>query len=179
MSIDCALLEAERELLDFDCGNSSVNALVAKSFLAHAVKQQLTYKILYQNIVVGFWTVSMRGVTLDNSDAKVAECYEDPPEFGAVKLNYIAVSKEVQGCGIGSSALWYIIKKAQELYQQWPVRMLILDAIRDKMEWYQKFGFEAICQEDISSDSATVQMYLDLMPDREKGELDAYTSHIV
>lgn len=73
-------LEGEDVLQGFDCGNASVNALVAESFYPHLLKQSRTYQVKLQNQTVGFYSLSVRGVSLLNSDAPVAEFYFKEPQ---------------------------------------------------------------------------------------------------
>lgn len=174
----CVAVENEAELQNFDCGISTVNDLVAASFYPHICKQRKVYKILVREAKVGFLSVSVSSISLAHSDAPVADNYEDSPSFGAVKLDYIAVDQKVQKQRIGTTALKYIIQEARELYKFWPVRLLILDAIRERIDWYRALGFEAVSQTELKSDSPTVQMYIDLMPESEKKNLDTYVTHM-
>lgn len=174
----CVAVESEAELRNFDCGVSTINELVATSFYPHIIKQRKVYKILVREAKVGFMSVSISNISLAHSDAPVAEYYADPPSFGAVKLDYIAVDKRVQKLGIGSTALKYIIQEARELHKTWPVRLLVLDAIRERIDWYKELGFEAVSQAELKSDSPTVPMYIDLMPESEKKSLDTYATRM-
>lgn len=168
------LLESESELSDFDCGNSSINRLVSESFFPHILKQCRTYKISMEKQRVGFCSVSILGISLDESDASMADYYSNTPSYGAVKLDYIAVDSRVQKYGIGTTALEYVKKQAKQMYDTCPVRLLVLDALRDRIKWYTKNGFEAINSADLQGDSETVRMYIDLMPDEDKQFIDDY-----
>lgn len=174
----CTPIETEADLRNFDCGNPSINTLVEETYYPYIVKQNKTYKVLFGDTRVALLSVSIVGVSLENSDAELAEYYAVTPSFGAVKLNYIAVDKKVQGKKIGSVSMEYIIREARRLYNEWPVRLLILDAIRDKVGWYQKLGFDVLSQAELTGTSPTVRMYIDLMPDKEKKSLDAYVSRL-
>ena len=162
------LLENQNELTDFDCGNESINKLVSDSFYPHILKQRQVHKLSYAGYRVGFYSVSVAGISLEESDAPVADYYASTPSFAAIVLNYLAVDKIVQGNGIGSAALKHIIAEARALYAAWPVRLLILDALRSKLSWYLQHGFALLNQADMNGTSETVRMYLDLMPEEEK-----------
>lgn len=177
-SVSCALLEAESDLRNFDCGNPSINKLVTDSYFPHIVKQCMVYKILYSERRVGFLSLSIIRISLDNSDAPVAEYFEKEPSFGAVKLDFIAIDMRLQRKNIGSVIMEYIIQKSQELYKTWPVRLLILEALRDKIEWYKKLGFKPINHLDLHGNSHTVQMYFDLMPEIDQKRNDMYSNSL-
>ncbi len=142
-------LEGEDVLQGFDCGNASVNALVAESFYPHLLKQSRTYQVKLQNQTVGFYSLSVRGVSLLNSDAPVAEFYFKEPSFGAICLDYLAVDARIHGRGIGSAILHSVITQARELAKDWPIRLFVLDALREKVSWYRDRGFDALIRADL------------------------------
>ena len=166
--INYTALRTREELVGFSCGNSSIDQLVANSFYPNQYRQIMAYKMSMCNHCVGFFSVSVVGISLENSDASVAEYFYNEPSFAAVKLDYIAVDKRIQRNGIGTTTLEYIVQEARKLYKGWPVRLLVLDAVRDKVGWYEERGFEPINKADMDKISPTVAMYLDLMPDDEK-----------
>lgn len=170
----CTAVESKAELQNFDCGNYSINQLIKKSYFRHILRQALTCKVTFKGHRVGFYTVSVLSIRLENSDASITEYYDDLPSFGVIKLDYIAVDKNVQKRGIGSTILVHIVQCAKSLHQQWPVRILVLDALRSKINWYLSHGFEAINTHDLSGTSETVCMYLDLMPEKEKEKIEKY-----
>lgn len=166
--INFTTLSAKEELAGFSCGNSSIDQLIADSFYPNQYRQIMAYKMSMCNRRVGFFSVSVTGISLENYDADVAEFYYNKPSFAAVRLDYIAVDKRIQRHGIGTTTLEYIVQEARKLYIDWPVRLLILEAVQDKVGWYEERGFERINKEDMDKISSTVAMYLDLMPDNEK-----------
>lgn len=168
-------LEGEDVLQGFDCGNASVNALVAESFYPHLLKQSRTYQVKLQNQTVGFYSLSVRGISLLNSDAPVAEFYFKEPSFGAICLDYLAVDARIHGRGIGSAILHSVITQARELAKDWPIRLFVLDALREKVSWYRDRGFDALIRADLDKKTETVGMYLDLSSKEELDALGAYT----
>lgn len=164
----------ESVLKDFDCGNASVNQLIADSYYPHLLKQSRTYQIKMQDHTVGFYRLSVRSVSLENSDASMADFYWGTPSYGAVCLDYIAVDAGIHHLGIGTVALKSIVQQAQALAQSWPVRLLVLDALRNKAPWYSNMGFDALNRSDLAGASETVTMYLDLLSKEDSAVLDAY-----
>lgn len=164
----------ESALKDFDCGNASVNRLVADSYYPHLLKQSRTYQIKVRDQTVGFYRLSVQGVSLEHSDAPVAERYLATPSYGAVCLDYIAVDASFHHLGIGTAALESIVQQAHALAQSWPVRLLVLDALRKKVPWYSNKDFCALNSSDLAGASETVRMYLDLQSEEDSAVLDAY-----
>ena len=173
------LIESESDIRDFDCGNASINRLVANSVFPCILKQSQTYKMTIQGKCVGFFSVSICGVSLENSDAPIASYYDGTPSFGAVKVDFIAVDKKAQKHGIGSTALKYIVKEARVLSTQWPVRVLILDALRDVVDWYMDRGFSPVNTGDLEGFSPSVRLYIDLITKEEQTKLDQYIENSI
>ena len=162
-TLDYSLIRNAEDIDKFDCGNASINQLVSRSLYPTLLKQTRTYKISMKGHCVGFCSVSIMGISLEGSDAPIAESFEGTPTFAAVKLDYVAVDKRVQNYGIGTIALDYVVDEARELCKVWPVRILVLDALRDKLNWYTDRGFQAINSSDLASSTPTVRLYIDLI----------------
>lgn len=170
----CTTVESKSELQNFDCGNHSINCLIKESYFRHILRQSLTFKVAIKGHRVGFYTVSILRISFDDSDASLAQYYDNSPSFGVIKLDYIAVDKRVQKNGIGSTLLVHIVQCAKSLHQQWPIRILVLDALRERINWYSSHGFEPINTADLCGISETVPMYLDLMPEKERLQVEEY-----
>ena len=150
--------------------------MIEESYYPHILKQTQTYKVTLRGKTVAFYTVSVRSISLQNSDAPVSENYWKEPIFSAVIINYIAVDKRLHRNGIGTTILESVVDEARALYHQWPVRLVVLEALRQKVDWYLDRGFDAINQADLEGTSETVKLYLDLMPSGDKGKIEEYTS---
>ena len=164
------------ELDGFDCGNSSINELIANCFYRNMLRQSLIYKVCVGTHRVGFYSVSILSISFEHSDSPLSECYDKTPFFGAIILDFIAVDKRVHNQNIGSDILTYVVQNAKDLYRKWPIRVLVLDALRERVPWYLKRGFDLFNESDLKTDSETIRLYLDLMPDQEKTYLDEYVS---
>ena len=75
--------------------------------------------------------------------------------------------------------LEYLVKDARTLSEHWPVRLLFLDALRNKVDWYIGKGFAPLNSADLSGDSPTVRLYIDLMSAEEKEKLDYYIQNSI
>lgn len=172
-------VESQIDVNEFDCGNSSINCLVSKSVFSTVLNQTKTYKVTIKSNRVGFFAISILGISLEDSDAQIAAYYEGTPSYGAVKVDFIAVERCVQKRGIGTVVLEYLVKDARTLSEHWPVRLLFLDALRNKVDWYIGKGFAPLNSADLSGDSPTVRLYIDLMSAEEKEKLDYYIQNSI
>ena len=175
-TLDYSLINVIEDTDDFDCNNPSINQLVSRSLYPTVLKQARTYKITMQGHRVGFCSISILGISLEHSDAPVAEAFEGTPSFAAVKLDYIAIDTRVQSRGIGTIVLKYIVSEARELCKVWPIRILVLDALRDKISWYIKRGFQMINSSDLDGNTPTVRLYIDLISCEDAKKIDEYNS---
>lgn len=170
-------VSSEEELQGFDCGNASINDMISRSFYPHILKQIKASKISIQGKCVGFYSISILGISLEHSDAPLADYFDGSSSFGAVMLNYLAIDKRIHHRNIGSNVLKYVISEVQSLYRIYPIRLLVLDALMDKVGWYTKFGFVPINQKDLTGPTETVRMFLDIMPDEDKQYIEKYTDY--
>ena len=76
-------------------------------------------------------------------------------------LHEVAVDKRYQGHKIGTSILDQIIKRVFTLAADWPIRLITLDAIRDKYDWYKRMGFKALDESKLAAGDFTIAMYMD------------------
>ncbi|MFR1562715.1 MAG: hypothetical protein ACLST7_12340 [Oscillospiraceae bacterium] len=176
-TLECVPLRSEIALRGFDCGNASINEKVRKSFYPHLLKQSRTYQIKMQNQTVGFYSLSVMSVNLAQSDASIAEFYSNRQGVGAISLDYIAVDARIQNHGIGSTILNSVIARVKELARDWPVRLFILEALRERVSWYLDKGFDALDSADLDGNSGTVWMYFDLISAEEGAALREYADH--
>lgn len=176
----CYKLMGEEDLHGFDCGNPSVSNMIDQTYYACLLREARAYCVYLkvkddQEILVGAYSVSIDTLDVKNAVSPLADYYSREPPFRAmVHLDYIAVNSKVQDHGIGKAILEYIVLQARSLYREWPVRLLVLDALRDKVAWYEKRGFSAVYEDDPDPHSTTVKMYLDLMPGEDFQRLSEY-----
>lgn len=184
----CYWLMGEEDLQGFDCGNPSINRMIDQTYYSCLLREARAYCVYFKvdddqekkqdddrGILVGTYSVSIGKLGLEDAVSQLADYYSrEPPACAIVHLDYIAVNSEIQRKGIGTTILAYIVLQARALYREWPVRLLVLDALREKVEWYQERGFAFVYQEDPDPHSTTVKMYLDLMPEEDFQCLSEY-----
>ena len=100
MPIQIESIQAEDDFGNFDCGNSSINLKIKKSFFRHKVKQSLAYKVSLDNNLLAAYQISLVSISLkEDSDTTLNEFYEDTPRFGFLMIDYLAVDRRVHGQG--------------------------------------------------------------------------------
>lgn len=170
--LQCTVINGNTNLADFCCGNDSVDALIHKAPYRHALHQCRTIQVCLEGHILGVFTLSISGISMEETNTHMADYYGDSPQFGALRLDYVAVDRRVQNKGIGRRILAYVVTLAKAMYRDWPVRVLILDALREKVAWYSRCGFDVMDKGDLQADTPTVRMFLDLMSEDEKAALD-------
>lgn len=165
------------DLLNFDCGNASINILVKQSYLPQLTKQSKTFQISVGGHRVGAYSLSMATINAEDGPPSLANYYEGTPRFCAVVLHFIAIEKSFQNLGLGTKLLGLIANQVRELSNSWPVRILYLDALSDKIDWYKANGFQLFAEPQNRAES-TVPMYLDLLSVAEEHALQLLAESI-
>lgn len=96
--------------------------------------------------------------------------YRRPLEHSAVELTYLAVKREIQGNGIGGTVLGLLVRMIRDVSEKFPIRYIVLHALRAKIEFYHKRGFQTLGE--AGRDEETQLMYLDCLEERK--ELEEY-----
>ena len=162
----------ENELADHICGEQSIDVMVRESFYPHILKQQNTYCIRYYGEIVGSFAITVRAINVEASDKEIANCFSNTYDYGIIYVKYLAVDHDVQNNGIGTAMLEMIVQKAKVVAEKLPIRCLAFEALRNKVEYYKKRGFEILYESGYEKDSETVWMYFDLMSEEERKILE-------
>lgn len=159
------------EVSNFDCGNDSINQYVRDSYFATLLQQCYAYEIVYRSFVVGYYMITFRNVAFSDCTSEISDY-----QIGSFKefiptlyINYLAVGKDYQKNNIGTKTLEKIITEARQWSDFLPIRLVTINAVPDKVEWYKKMGF-AEMGKDI--DNVNKYMYIDLI--KNKKQLDDY-----
>lgn len=153
----------------FDCGNASINDLVYASPFLTLLKFAVSYEIINDGSIVGYYMIDFKELRLDDCPESVREYNDGNTESCAVaRIRYIAIKKEKQGLGFGTYTLKAIVAAILEMSKELPIRLIVLDALKERCSWYEERGFFYYNEkEKETSSSATVRMYMDCIPDIE------------
>lgn len=141
----------------FNCENGSITLKIKEGYYASLLKQAYAYEICIEDIVIGYYSLSIESFTYEDE-------YSVSPEatgYAAIRLNYLAIDKNYQYQGLGTKVLSYITQQVNKYSKVLPVRFLSLDALRDKVEWYSSRGFQFYDERELGGKSDTVAMYMD------------------
>lgn len=171
-AISCAKIQEESELRELSCGEPAIDNMIHASYYPHLLRQQDTYCIKYEGKVIGTYALTVKAIDFVSSDKEIAGYFEKEPVFGVLFIKYLAVDKKLQGKGVGTTALQYIVRFALNISQELPIRCVVFEALREKIDFYKKCGFVALSEKELYSESETVSMFMDLMPGFERERIE-------
>ena len=158
----------------FDCGNASINAkLKETSCYMDVLQYAYLYEIRIDDRLVGYYRLSFRIIDLDLLPEDLSEYYaEEPPVCTAIHLDFIAIASQWQEQKVGTYALKLVMDGIKDrLCSEWPVRLFTLEALQDKISWYQHLGFRLCRKEDAANiGKPTVLMFWDCLYDPQRLE---------
>lgn len=157
----------------FDCGVESINKYVVDSFYATLLQHGYAYQILYNNIVVGYYMITLNHVELEECPETISDYTSGLCDFlYCVEIKYLAIEKCYQHRKIGTNVLPSIIKSIKDYTSIIPIRLITIDARSELVEWYKKFGFIEFPNNPEWQEGYTRKMYIDCM--MHKKELKEY-----
>ena len=142
----------------FSCGIPSIDELIRGSYAKTIFKQALAYNIVVDGFTVG--NCMIKFVRLLDEDA---DYYERDKEFIALEISYLAIDHRLQQHGLGTRALKILIANAKKIADRLPVRFLVIDAFKDKENWYFQSGFRFYPKVKDLRYPGTVPMRMDLI----------------
>lgn len=160
----------------FDCGNIGINEQIRESYYLDLLRYVHAFEIFVDNKSVGFYQIGFRRIYLSS-------CPEDISDYSAagidwcfsLNVQYIAIDKNYQGCGIGSMVLLSILNKARVLSMNYPVRLVTLLAVRERVQWYKDRGFKMFDESEIENlHNHEIDMYIDLLSVSNKEKIEEY-----
>lgn len=156
----------------FDCGNASINKLITESYFPTILQHLYCFEVTVDGEIIGYYMYGFQMIKLEECPEEIREYYSSLSNVCyTINLKYIAVASQYQHRGFGSIILCSIIKYTHEMCKNWPVRMITLNALKERVDWYQRNGFKMFNELDAQNDNITeVKMYMDclLNPDKVK-----------
>lgn len=161
-------MEKEMPTGTIDCGNTSINSMIDKSYYPTILQHAYGFYIYFDEKIVGAYMLKFAKINLEECPEDISDYISDMcRDCFSLHIKYIAVDEKYQRRGIGQTVLKYIVKSVKELCGVWPIRLITLDALKSKYDWYSALGFVAFNEKDLYDNNTTVRMYLDCLMDVE------------
>jgi GNAT superfamily N-acetyltransferase len=136
-------LAAGHQLQSFDCGNQALNEwLVHHAYQAQASGSARTFVVTEgEQEVVGYFSLTVGQIDIMSAPDRVRKGMARYP-IPVVILARLAVSRHVQGQGIGRGLLQDAILRTLMIAEQAGIRALLTHPVDEKASrFYQRFGF--------------------------------------
>jgi predicted N-acetyltransferase YhbS len=142
------ILRQEDDLSTFCCENSDINDFIhneAKDFQDERLG--MSYVFSYDGTPIGFVTLSMADLKRDRMEL------EDRLQIGvenypALQIGQLAVCREHERQDIGTFLCYFCLGKAYRFSEEVGCRFLVLNAKRDVISFYRRFGFKLLPKQE-------------------------------
>ena len=136
-------LSAQHDVVGFDCGKPALNDwLVRHAMQAQSSGSARTFVYTQQEQVVGYFSLTVGQVDVLDAPERIRKGMGQYP-LPVVILARLAVSKRLQGLGIGTGLLRDAIVRTLLIAEQAGIRALLTHPIDEQAErFYSRFGFE-------------------------------------
>ncbi len=162
----------------FKCGNGSIENMISESYYMSILNQSYAGKIVFNNVTIGYFMYSFKSIPVKRFvEAEFIADYCPKTSFiPAFFIDYIAINSNVQKKKLGTVVLKLIIKMAKEISKTYPIRVIVLDALGEYYDWYEKNGFRPLDVESITttSRSPTILMYMDCFSKEDFEKIEEY-----
>ena len=109
--------------IDFDCGDEDLNEFLLKDSFENIKNNLCTiFLCIYEEDVIGFFSLSADSIKI-NDELKIQY-----PQYPAIKIGRLAVSKEFQNQHIGSSMIDWVVGFCRNLGNEIGIRFVSVDA---------------------------------------------------
>ena len=156
------IIKANTEMLsnlDFDCGDEDLNEFLLKDSFKNIKNKLCTiFLCVYQNQVVGFFSLSADSIKVNN---KLVVNY---PDYPAIKIGRLAVSKNFHNLHIGSLMISWIVGFCRNLSGEIGVRFISVDAYNNEktIKFYENNFFVGLESVMKKKGRRNVPMYRDI-----------------
>lgn len=137
---------------NFRCTNSSMDRfLLNDAYFSTITKEAATSLVFYNDEIVGYFTLQRHETRR----------FEEIDQSSFLYIERLAVRTDYQGNGIGEYVLNEILKIARMINE----RIVFLDALIEKVEWYEERHFLKAIEEEAekSNKDGLVLMFADLL----------------
>ena len=156
-----------RKVAGFSCGNRDLDEFLCTEEVQKYEGEGLgsTFLVFWKGKLVAYFTTSFDALRIEylrtwKSFSRMAEMRMDA--IPALKIGRLAVATGYQGRGIGRQLIRHIAGMALESRGQGGVRLLVLQAKPESVEFYRKCGFELTFETRRERGKKNRTMFLDL-----------------
>ena len=144
------------------CGNYSIDKyLTERAYYEHIRKISFVYLVYLDEEIIGFFSIKISKISLPLEND--FESSNENDEFGALLLQNLAIRQGYQGHGFGSNVLEFLVGLVFGYGKSINLRFLILNAVKDKVDWYKKRNFLTVNKDELKDASPTVFMIMDFI----------------
>ncbi|MBV7532195.1 GNAT family N-acetyltransferase [Chitinophaga sp. sic0106] len=171
-------LEDINQLKSFDCGDEILNTfLTEKALEYHKSHLATTYILQSEQQIVAYFSIFCDCLRIRKEDFPSGSSYKKfladllvhpkrhHRELPAIKIGRLAVSKKLQTGGMGRRIVDYVIALAIHQNAICACKVVVVDAYRESISFYEKLGFKFVSALD--ADGRTRLMYFDLAPEKQ------------
>jgi GNAT superfamily N-acetyltransferase len=151
----------------FTCGQKPLDDFLTTAEVEEFEEEGLgrTFLVYCDGALIAYYTLSNAGLRIEyvthvKSFSKVQELHVD--SLPAVKIGRLAVAKEWQGRGVGRTLVARIAAEALVNGRRSGVRLLILEAKKESIPFYEKCGFVLTKETHRERNKMNRTMFLDL-----------------
>src|ERR1035437_9138258 len=168
MAIVIRRLEEHDEVENFDCGDEPLDNYLQRHAWTNREKSSIDVSYVAfdedaPRTVLGYFTLAMASVPRDTFPKKYVRGLP-PYDLPLILLARLAVDRRFSGRGLGHALISEALRISMRVSDEVGCRCIITDAYRDRVRWYERYGFVPIKG---AAESAPQRMFLDVRTVRE------------
>lgn len=158
-----SLVTQNVEKTSFDCGNQTINGYIKDSYYATLIQEAYGYRISAEELTLGYFQILFRELKMEDFPETISDYQASikTDTISALHIRYLAIDKKYQKKGIGTAVIKIILQDICDLSKKFPVRVVTIDAVIERVEWYKKLGFKELQKNTVSQDGITQAMFFD------------------
>jgi GNAT superfamily N-acetyltransferase len=163
MAIVIRRLAEHDEVESFDCGDQPLNNYLQCHAWTNQEKSSIgvSYVSVDEDAprtVLGYFTLAMASVPRDTFPKKYVRGLP-PYDLPLILLARLAVDRRFSGRGLGHALLAEALRISMRVSDEVGCRCIITDAYRDRVSWYERYGFVPL---EGAAESGPQRMFLDV-----------------
>jgi len=163
MAIVIRRLAEHDEVENFDCGDQPLNNYLQR--YAWTNQEKISIGVSYVAVdedaprtVLGYFTLAMASVPRDTFPKKYVRGLP-PYDLPLILLARLAVDHRFSGRGLGHALISEALRISMRVSDEVGCRCIITDTYRDRVRWYERYGFVPI---EGAAESGPQRMFLDV-----------------